>query len=124
MGRIGLILAASAALVLSACAADPPAVALFGDDAAVLYEQMSEADVGLAVAAMQESLTNNLSGVATGWENPATGNSGSIIAGAVFVTDRGVFCRDYEERVVVGGNLGITTNTACRDAGGTWRWVG
>ena len=44
--------------------------------------------------------------------------SGSIEAGAVFVTDQGVFCRDYQERLVVGGLVGITTNTACRNADG------
>ena len=93
MGKIGLVIAASAVLVLSACAADPFAGALTGDDAAVLCAQMSDQDVELAVAAMQESLTNDLPGEVTSWENPATGNSGSTTAGAVFVTDQGVFCR-------------------------------
>ncbi len=124
MGKIGLVLAASAALVLSACAADPFAGALTGDGAAVLYAQMSDQDVELAVAAMQESLTNDLPGEVTSWENPATGNSGTITQGGVFVTDQGVFCRDYEERLFVGGVVGITANTACRGADGTWQLVG
>ena len=110
--------------MLSACAADPRADALLGDNAAVLYGQMSDADVNLAVAAMQQSLTDNPSGGTTAWENSTTGNSGSIIAGAVFVTNQGVFRRDYEERLVVGGVLGITINTACRDADGVWQLVG
>ena len=98
---------------------------MLGDAAAVLYGQMADSDVQLAVGAMQESLTNNLPGAATGWENPATGNSGSIEAGAVFVTDQGVFCRDYESGwLVVGGVAGITTNTECRGADGTWRITG
>lgn len=94
MGKIGLGFAAAAALVLAACAEVPEAEALLGDAAAVLYGQMADSDVQLAVGAMQDSLTDNLPGAATGWENPATGNSGSIEAGAVFVTDQGVFCRD------------------------------
>jgi surface antigen len=118
MGKIGLVFAASAALVLSACIEVPDAEPLLGDAAAVLYGQMADSDVQLAVGAMQESLTENLPGAATMWENPATGNSGSIEAGAVFVTDQGVFCRDYQEGLVVGGLVGITTNTACRNADG------
>ena len=102
MGKIGLVFAAVAALVLSASAEVPDANPLLGDTAAVLYGQMADSDVQLAVGAMQESPTNNLPGAATGWENRATGNSGSIEAGAVFVTNQGVFCRDYEERLTVG----------------------
>ena len=79
---------------------------MLGDAAAVLYGQMDDSDVQLAVGAMQESPTNNLPGAATGWENRATGNSGSIEAGAVFVTNQGVFCGDYEERLRVGGVVG------------------
>ena len=40
------------------------------------------------------------------------------------MTDQGVFCRDYEERLVVGGVVGITTNTECRGADGTWQITG
>ncbi len=106
---------------MSACAADPRADALLGDDAAVLYGQMANADVVLAVAAMQESLSKNPTGEATAWKNSATGNSGAVIAGIVSVTDQGVFCRAFEEQISVGGLLGITTTTACRDTNGVWQ---
>ncbi|MBT4710987.1 MAG: hypothetical protein HOB82_05620 [Alphaproteobacteria bacterium] len=124
MGRLGIIFAASAALVLAACTEVPEVEPLLGDAAAVLYSQMADSDVVMAVGAMQNSLTNNLPGAATTWENSATGNAGSIEAGAVFVTDQGAFCRDYREGLVVGGVVGITTNTACRGADGTWRITG
>ena len=40
------------------------------------------------------------------------------------MTYQGVFFRDYEERLVVGGVVGITTNTECRGEDGTWRITG
>ena len=107
------------AVLVAACATGP----LTGDDAAVLYDQMTDADIERAVAALQDSLTNNLPGAATAWENPNTGNSGSVVAGSVFVTDQGVFCRDYDENVLVAGLAGVTSNTACRDDAGVWQWV-
>ena len=123
VNRIGVLVAAPAALALSVSAAVSLGDPLLGDDAAGLYKKMSDADVELAVGAMQHSLTNNLSGRNTPWENPESGNSGSIVAGAVFVTNQGVFCRDYKENVVVGEDLGIVTNTACRDPRGVWRLI-
>lgn len=116
-----LAVVAAIGLLLSACAIDPVDSALRGDDAAGLYGQMSNADVELAVAAMLESLSKRPTGEATAWENPATGNSGAVIAGMVSVTNQGVFCRAFEEQISVGGLLGITTSTACRDAEGVWQ---
>ncbi len=89
-----------------------------------LYEDMTDSDVALAVAAMQNALETRPGGETVAWINDETGNQGAVTPQRTFITDRGVFCRDYNESIEVGGKSGVVENTACRTEAGRWAWLG
>ncbi len=92
-------------------------------DPAELYGEMSDGDVELAVAAMRVALETRPTAQTVDWNNDTTGNQGSFTPRRTFITDRGVFCRDYDERLLVGGRDGMVQNTACRSDDGAWTWA-
>lgn len=56
------------------------------------------------------------------WNNPRSGNSGSITPvreGQNKAT--GEYCREYETKINVGGKTETAYGTACRQADGSWR---
>jgi len=92
-------------------------------DSARLYGNMSEGDVALAAAAMQVALENKVLNETVNWANAENGNQGSIRPRTSFITDRGVFCRAYDERLSIGGRDETVRNTACRSDDGVWTWT-
>ncbi len=88
-----------------------------------LYDGMSESDVALAVEAMRTALEFNQAEEGVDWANSESGNRGEIVPRRTFVTDLGVFCRDYDEHLLVGGRDGVVRNTACRSDDGDWVWT-
>ena len=93
-------------------------------DPSELYGEMSDGDVDLAAAAMRVALETKPAAQSVNWTNDTTGNEGSITPRRTFITDLGVFCRDYDERLNVGGRDGVVKNTACRSDEGAWIWAG
>ena len=89
-----------------------------------VYEDMDETDVVLAVQAMQQALETSRQGEPVHWINEETGNTGSVTPRRTFVTDRGVFCREYAEALTVADTSAVIDNTACRTGEGVWNWVG
>ena len=94
-----------------------------GEDPAALYGGMSDTDVVLAVEAMRVALETKPAAESVSWTNDATGNQGSITPRRTFITDLGVFCREYDEQLSVDGRDGVVQNTACRTDDGAWTWA-
>lgn len=88
-----------------------------------LYDSMNDSDVALAAEAMQVALETRSRDEAVDWRNEKTGNQGSIIPRQTFITDRGVFCRAYDETLSIGDREGTIRNTACRSDDGRWTWT-
>jgi surface antigen len=108
------------ALLLGACAAPGP------DDAAAdpgLYGRLSDRDVVLAAALLQEALETAPDGTARAWANPATGHGGRVTPMRSYLSEGGYFCRDYQEELAVGGRTGRFEHAACRDQAGLWIWL-
>ncbi len=126
--RFGIL---AATLVLTGCTSVQSGLtdlsdrmdSLFAGPAGV-YEDMHETDVALAVQAMQQALETGRKGEAVRWINEETGNTGSVTPQRTFVTDLGVFCRDYAEALTVDETSAVIENTACRTGEGAWNWVG
>lgn len=87
-----------------------------------LYELMSDSDVELAVETMQLGLETGSDGALARWENPDTGNSGSVRPTRTYQTEGGYFCRDFEEFLNVDGNTATYDSHACRADDGVWRF--
>jgi surface antigen len=62
------------------------------------------------------------SGYGTRWQNPDTGNWGTITPTRTYQTAQG-YCREYQQTIVVGGRYQDSYGTACRQPDGSWRLV-
>jgi surface antigen len=108
------------ALLLGACAAQGPAEAAADPG---MYGRLSEQDVALAAALLQEALETVPDGTARAWTNPATGNGGRVTPMRSYLSEGGYFCRDYQEELAIGGQTGRFEHAACRDHAGLWIWL-
>jgi surface antigen len=55
------------------------------------------------------------------WDNPKTGNSGSVTPVRDGTSSSGLYCREFQQKVTVGGKTQQGYGTACRQPDGTWR---
>ena len=55
------------------------------------------------------------------WQNPDTGNHGTIVPVRTYQTTSGLFCRDYIVIFVDGGAGRNEQDKACRDIDGIWK---
>ena len=109
-----LILAVS--LQLSGCAGG------FGNQAA-LYDQLTDQDVTLAAGNLQQSLESLPDGSTGRWANAGNGHSGSVTPTSTYLSAGGHFCRDYQEDLRLGDQVGQFRHTACRNGEAGWIWL-
>ncbi|WP_227271942.1 RT0821/Lpp0805 family surface protein [Roseobacter weihaiensis] len=57
------------------------------------------------------------------WNNPGTGNLGTVTALRDGTSSSGQYCREYRQTISVDGRRGTGTGIACRQPNGTWRLV-
>ena len=89
-----------------------------------IYDEMRDSDIVLAAQTMQHALETRRHGEPVRWINDETGNTGAVTPQRTFVTDRGVFCREYAEHLKIFGEEAVLENTACRTEAGQWAWLG
>ena len=78
----------------------------------------------LALAqANQEAFENGRSGTASTWNNPDSGNYGSVTPQPAYKNTQGQYCREFTQTIVVGGEEHEGYGTACRQPDGTWKIV-
>lgn len=83
-------------------------------------KELDERDRQQAEQVAQDSLENNSSGVSSTWNNPDSGNSGSITPTDTYQTAEGEDCRDFESTITVDGETEVAQGRACRQADGSW----
>jgi len=71
----------------------------------------------------QGTLENNPSGQRSTWNNPDSGNSGTITPQPARQTAQGVYCREFQQTITVGGRTEEAYGEACRQPDGTWKIV-
>jgi len=69
----------------------------------------------------QYSLESTPSGNVTTWQNPDSGNSGTITPQPAYTNKANQYCREYQQTVTVGGKTQTAYGTACRQPDGTWK---
>jgi surface antigen len=62
-------------------------------------------------------------GEAVSWNNPQTGNSGTVTPIRDGTTKSGAYCREYQQTITVAGKTEKAYGTACRGADGQWKIV-
>jgi surface antigen len=88
-----------------------------------LGKSLDKADAQYAAQNAQKALENSPSGQSMPWQNPQSGNSGSITPKAPYQNASGQYCREYTQTIVVGGQKQQGYGTACRQDDGTWQIV-
>lgn len=57
------------------------------------------------------------------WNNPETGNSGTVTPVRDGTSSTGAYCREFQQTVTVGGKTEEAYGTACRQPDGSWQIV-
>src|SRR5579862_9658824 len=83
--------------------------------------KMDNNDKQKATAAAQQAFEQNQAGQPSVWNNPDTGNSGSVTPTKTYQLANGQYCRQYQQTIMIGGEQHQTYGTACRQADGTWQ---
>ncbi|CAO3419253.1 RT0821/Lpp0805 family surface protein [Azospirillum doebereinerae] len=58
------------------------------------------------------------------WNNPQSGNSGTVTTTRDGYSSAGTYCREYQQTVAVGGKTEMAYGTACKQPDGTWKIIG
>ena len=85
-----------------------------------LGKALAEQDIQQAEQVAQDTLENNPDGVSSTWNNPDSGNSGSIVPANTYETAEGEDCRDFESTITVDGKTEVAQGRACRQPDGSW----
>jgi surface antigen len=71
----------------------------------------------------QKTLETTPTGQASAWRNPDTGNQGTVTPVHTYIGADGQNCREYQQKITVGGRSQQGYGTACRQADGSWKIV-
>lgn len=123
---LGGLLGAGAGAGIAAAAGGSPGVivaaalggALLGGFAG---HKLDNRDKQMASQAATQAFEKNQAGQPTVWDNPETGNSGSVTPTKTYQLATGQYCREYTQTITIGGEPQKTYGTACRQADGTWK---
>ena len=122
---LGSVLGAGAGAGIAAAAGASPAwivgSALMGGVlGGYVGHRLDDRDKQMAAQAAQQAFESNRTGQASVWNNPDSGNSGSITPTRTF-EQNGQYCRQYKQTIQVGGEPQTAYGTACRQPDGTWQ---
>lgn len=83
--------------------------------------RLDQKDKQMAAEAAQRAFEANQSGQPSVWNNPDSGNHGSITPTHTQQLANGQYCREYKQDVWIGNEKHQTYGTACRQADGSWQ---
>lgn len=81
---------------------------------------MDEHDKMMMLRTSNQALEFSPSGSSVGWNNPDSGNHGTITPMRTY-RDMGQYCREYQQEIVVGGQKQKAYGKACRQNDGQWK---
>ena len=86
-------------------------------------QQLDAADTVMMERTSQAALEHTRTGTTSVWNNPDTGNSGSVKPVRTYQRTDGTYCREYTQTVMIAGEPHEALGTACRQPNGTWKIV-
>jgi len=89
-----------------------------------LARDLTDGDNELFGETVDDSLENDDTGDTSTWENPDSGNAGSVTPTSdPYETVSNTQCRDFESTIVVEGEVETANGRACRQDDGSWKIV-
>ena len=86
-------------------------------------DRLDTADRAKASVATSQALESVPSGQSVAWHNPDSGHSGMVTPVRTYQTATGQYCREYSQRITIGGEQHQSHGTACRQPDGSWKIV-
>ncbi len=86
-------------------------------------ESLDAADLGYYNTSSQRALEDARTGQEVAWNNPDSGNYGTVTPTSTYKNNSGEYCREYSQTINVGGQDERAYGTACRQPDGTWKVV-
>ncbi len=86
-------------------------------------KSLDRADAAYANQNAQKAFENSPPGQSMQWQNPQSGNYGSVTPQAPYQNPNGQYCREFTQTIVVGGQQQQGYGTACRQGDGSWQIV-
>jgi surface antigen len=83
--------------------------------------RLDEKDKQMAAEAAYRAFEANRSGEPSVWNNPDSGNHGSVTPTKTRQLANGQYCREYRQEIWVGEEKHQSYGTACRQPDGTWQ---
>lgn len=83
---------------------------------------LDKADRAMATQANQRALSAPI-GEPISWNNPDSGNYGTVTPVRDGRSASGAYCREYQQTIYVGGQQETGYGTACQQPDGTWKIV-
>lgn len=87
-----------------------------------LGSSLDRADQAYASQAEQRAYGAPI-GQSISWNNPQSGNSGTVVPVRDGTMADGSYCREFQTTIVVGGKSERAMGTACRQPDGSWKIV-
>lgn len=84
---------------------------------------LDRADMTYYNQTSQRAFETGQPGQALPWSNPQSGNSGTVTAGKYYKAQDGQYCREFNQKINVGGKTESGYGTACRQPDGSWQIV-
>lgn len=85
--------------------------------------QLDQADRERSERTAQRALESTPSGQAAQWKNPDTGNCGTFTPVRTYQSPQGLYCREYQQTITIGGRSQNAYGKACRQPDGAWQIV-
>ena len=86
-------------------------------------KSLDRADKVAMGQSVQQSLETAPMGTTSSWQNPDSGNSGTVTPANTFQRSDGTYCREFSQTISVGGRTEEAYGTACRQPDGSWKIV-
>ncbi|HEV2054076.1 MAG TPA: RT0821/Lpp0805 family surface protein [Methylomirabilota bacterium] len=84
---------------------------------------LDQRDKRLAAETQQRALESAPTGKPVAWTNPDTGHSGTVTPVRTYQSG-GSYCREFQNKVTIGGKDEKAYGTACRQPDGSWKVQG
>ncbi|MHA1544482.1 MAG: RT0821/Lpp0805 family surface protein [Alphaproteobacteria bacterium] len=81
---------------------------------------MDQRDRYEAQRAQRYAMERGRSGYTQRWNNPDSGNYGTVTPAPAYQDQDGRYCRPYTQTITVDGQTRTLEGTACRQSDGTW----
>lgn len=69
----------------------------------------------------QQTLETRKTGTTIAWNNPDSGNAGTVTPVRTYQQVDGRYCREFQQSITVGDRVETGYGTACRQDDGTWQ---